>query len=156
MPGAYPKNFSPYLLTNSCTVRAVQLTRTEIKNDLNHVHQAIAKECCSQYFDEVPTTLDNERIVDVTRQISSSTHTVQRRNLRRPLLSCGQPPMTEAEEKKQLRAALKASLAERANECDFQEYEKRTKNWDKLLKLEAMDGARLLRDVCDAHIFRTG
>ncbi len=143
LPGAYPKNFSPYLLTNSLTMRAVQLTRTEIKNDVNYVQQAISKECCSQYFEEVTTAPECERVVDVTRQISSSQNTIQRRVPRKQILSFVQAPITEVEERKQLRAALKASLAERANEFDC-------------LKLQTVDGARLLRDVCNGHIFRTG
>jgi hypothetical protein len=158
LPGAYPKNFSPYILTNSSAPRAVHLTRTEIKNDLCSIQQAIAHESRSQYFDEVINAPNNEPIVDAPCQISTQSK-IQRRNPRRPISSCVQAPLTEAEERKQIRAALKASQVEaaRVNEFNRQgEHRKLHDVWG-LRRLEADDGARLLRDVCSSgQILRTG
>ena len=165
LPGAYPKNFSPYLLTNISTTRAVPLSRPEIRNDLNFIQLAIAKEFSSRYFDEVTTStpeterqIDEPCPIDIPCQKASHQQKIQRRIPRKPNLSSFQAPMTEAEERRQLRAAMKASQLEAARTDNFARAELRTLNENRntAAKQEAVNAAHLLRAVCSGRIFRTG
>jgi hypothetical protein len=164
LPGAYPKNFSPYLLTNISTTRAVSLSHAEIRNDLNSIQQATTKEFSSCYFEEVTSAPDIEKQSGIPCQkhvpIQRASHAqrFQRRAPRKPNLSSIQAPMTEAEERRQLRAAMKASQLEAARATDIERSEFRmlNENWSTATKQEAANGARLLRAVCSGHMFRTG
>ena len=168
MPGAYPKNFSPYLLTNTSTTRAVPLSRPEIRNDLKLIQQALAKEFSSLYFDEVTTStpeterqIDGPCPIDIPCQKASHQQPIQRRIPRKQNLSTFQAPMTEAEERRQLRAAIKASQIEasrRTESTDFARAELRMldETYEAATNQEAVHGARLLRAVCSGRIFRTG
>uniref|UniRef100_A0A7S0MTK7 Uncharacterized protein n=2 Tax=Cryptomonas curvata TaxID=233186 RepID=A0A7S0MTK7_9CRYP len=164
LPGAYPKNFSPYLLTNISTTRAVPLSRSEIRNDLNFIQQAITKKFSSRYFEEVTCAPEIERQIDEPCQIdvpcqkASHQQTIHRRIPRKPNLSSFQVPTTEAEERRQLRAAMKESQLEAAQTNDFARPELRmlNENWNTAAKQEAVNGARLLRAVCSGRMFRTG
>ncbi len=164
LPGAYPKNFSPYVLNHLSTTRAVPLSRTEIRDDLNFIQQAITQEFSSRYFDEVTSTPEIERGNDAPRQhdvpCQKPPHQqiIQRRAHRKPKFSSFQVPTTEAEERRQLRAAMKASQLEAARTNNIQHPESRTlkENWSPATKEEAVNGALLLRAVCSGSMFRTG
>jgi hypothetical protein len=153
LPGAYPKNFSPYLLNNISTTRAVPLPPSEIRNDLNLIQQAITKEFSSRYFDEVHSAQDIEPQVNVPCQDNapcekaSHPQRFQRRIPRKSNLSSFQAPMTEAEERRQLRAAMKASQLEAARPNDLEHLELRMLNENLSIstKQEAVSAARLLR-----------
>jgi hypothetical protein len=163
LPGAYPKNFSPYLLSNFTTTRAVPLSRQEITKDLHFIQQAMTKEFSSHYFEETSTP-ESERQIDEPCQINipcqKAAHQplTQRRIPRKPNLSSIKAPTTEAEERRQLRAAMKASQLEAAQNDDFERWQLRmlNENWNSGTKQEAINGARLLRAVCSGHMFRTG
>jgi hypothetical protein len=159
LPGAYPKNFSPYLLTNTSTPRVVPLSRMEIRKDLHDIQEAMATEFSSHYFEEDGTAPTNGLCVERTCQKSSLPLKIQRRAPRRSNFSSIQAPMTEAEERRQLRAALKASQLEGGRMSDENGCSKmRTadENLDIAAKKEASDGAQSLRRVCRGNIFRTG
>ena len=112
MPGAYPKNFSPYTLVCTSATRAVSLSRPDIRNDLALIQQGIAREFSSKYFDEsdgtIQATPGPESCVEVFKS-KPMVHQKNARVSRRAHLSMIQAPITEAEERRQLRAALKAS-----------------------------------------------
>jgi hypothetical protein len=118
LPGAYPKKFSPYLLEYNSTTRVVPLPRLEIRRDLIEIHDAMAKEFSSHYFDEVGTAPTNEHNIEGTCQKPSVPMIIQRRIPRRSDFCSIPVPMTEAEERRQLRAALKASQIESGGMVD--------------------------------------
>ncbi len=159
LPGAYPKKFSPYLLTNTTTTRAVQLSRLEIRKDLNDIHEAMAKEFSSHYFDEVGTAPANGQNAEPSLQKPSIPLKIQRRGPRRPNFSSIQAPMTEAEERRQLRAALKASQLggeQMVNEDGCSNMRRADEKMDSAAIQKDHEGAKALRRVCKGHIFRTG
>ncbi len=159
LPGAYPRKFSPYVLINTPITRAVQLSRQEIRNDLNDIRGAIANEFSSHYFEEVGIAVTNEKNVEVTCQKPSVPLKIHRRAHRRPNFSSILAPMTEAEERRQLRAALKASQLEGELMMNGHEYSRMRRGsakTDIVADQEYSDGAKALRRVFTGHVLRTG
>ena len=159
LPGAYPKKFSPYLLTNTSTPRVVPLSRVEIRKDLCDIHEAMAKEFSSHYFDEDGTAATNGYRVEGPGQKSPMPSKIQRRAPRRPNFASIQAPMTEAEERRQLRAALKASQLEAGVLMDENRCSKIRISDEKThiaAEKEASEGSVSLRRFCRGHMFRTG
>jgi hypothetical protein len=159
LPGAYPKNFSPYLLTNTSTTRVVPLSRLEIRKDLHDIHEAMANEFSSNYFEEVGTAPKNGQNVEEPNQKPKNPFKIQRRAPRRPNFCSIQAPMTEAEERRQLRAALKASQLEAKGMMDEHGCSKMRISDEEIgiaSKQEASDDSVSLRRVCRGHMFRTG
>ncbi len=158
LPGAYPRKFSPYLMISESTTRAVPLSRAEIKKDLNDIHEAMAKEFSSHYYEESGTSPRNEKCVEPPCKKSSMPLKNQRRAPRRPYFSSIQAPTTEAEERRQLRAALKASQLEA--ECGMDENGSRMRSWDRTSNIcsiqQDYDGAKTLRRICQGNVLRTG
>ena len=112
MPGAYPTNFSPYTLVCTSATRAVSLSRSDIRNDLLLIQQGIVSQFSSKYFDEsdgaTVLTPGSEACIEVFKPKPM----VNQKNVRvsrRAQLCVIQAPLTEAEERRQLRAAIKAS-----------------------------------------------
>ena len=111
-PGAYPRNFSPYLLTRASS-RAVSLSLLDIEHDLVTVQKQLANKFSSIYFEECAVAGNNQYPAAVISTYSFQP--VKQRNYHQrvarrctttiPLLA----PSTEAEEKRQIRAAIKAS-----------------------------------------------
>jgi hypothetical protein len=109
-PGKYPLHFSPYTLENTTNSPAVSLARCEIRSDLEAIGQGMRNEFMSRYFDEIMPMMDNQ---DQPANLHMNSLAVQRKNLlhssRRNTLSRIQAPSTEAEERRQIKAAIKAS-----------------------------------------------
>ena len=124
-PGSYPSNFSPYRLANfSSSNNAVRLTPAEILSDRKELYQATKSEFSSQYFAEKGSpesnqgcphkgnrTHVNEPLFRVSDRVS-----LLRTSGRRALTSVQLPiPKTIQEERKQLRAALRASVKQESH-----------------------------------------
>jgi hypothetical protein len=117
--GAYPSNYSPYRLASQHALNtAVKLAPAEVFSDCKLLRQGILQEFPSKYFEEPeagyhdmedsiktyckpPTTNYSQR------RVSSSRYYNQRE-----FSSQGLPvPLSVAEERRQLRAALQASVS---------------------------------------------
>ena len=112
MPGAYPKNFSPYTLFSTPATRAVSLSRPDIRNDLLLIQKGLVDEFSSKYFDESDGTMVVTPGREACVEVFKPKPVAQQKNVRvsrRAHLSVIQAPINEAEERRQLRAALKAS-----------------------------------------------
>jgi hypothetical protein len=163
LPGAYPRQFSPYTLQQSSNERAVSLSLVDIKNDLQAIHDRVRREFSSQYFDEGAES-GHQPSVAVIFGNSLARDKIQSRVARRKSSTLMQAPQTEAEERKQIRAAIKASRLESAQTPDV--------NRGDLFDIETFstegdsDGVSTeqitliksapLRTVCSGQIFRTG
>ena len=112
-PGAYPKNYSPYTLCNAVNSGAVSLSRPDIRNDLLSIQQAMVREFSSTYFEEVAVTSGCEPNQPIAMEMLAPKPNLQKishpRLARRGIFSAIQAPASEAEERRQLRAAIKAS-----------------------------------------------
>ena len=112
LPGAYPRNFSPYLMKSSTSTSAVTLSRPEIKRDILAIQQAILDEFPSKYFDEAVGNSEQKNDSVAVAEIHVKKPLIARKGnprARRSTLSVIQAPKTEAEERRQLRAAVEAS-----------------------------------------------
>ena len=164
LPGAYPRNFSPYTLANTSTTTAVNLSHKETKNDLFTIQQNLTLEFQSQYFDEDAGQTSHERPVkNITTQLLAPTkinQRIARRNISRSL----QAPITEAEERRQIRAAMKASRLEstQSSEPTFfmaSNTGNSPKEWDQASmsrNQKSDEQFHVLWQVCSEQILRTG
>jgi hypothetical protein len=168
LPGAYPRNFSPYTLTNSSNIRAVTLTSVEIRNDIFSIQQSLVREFSSLYFDEgtgQPGDKAPAEIVIAKQPIQVEIQ--QQRSVRRRFSTVLQAPTSEAEERRQIREAIKASRLESSHsaglyagrssdhECVGNERSKDDMYISTKIQTSAQ-AAHLLRHVCSDQIFRTG
>ena len=118
LPGAYPLNFSPYRLSNLTTsTNAVRLTPAEIYSDCKEIHQAMKNEFASEYFaeegstDKSPAAPQDDFVAKLPSANWSMRASKPRSSGRRVLSSVQLPvPKSIHEERKQLQAALKASI----------------------------------------------
>jgi hypothetical protein len=115
LPGAYPKAFSPYVMSGSGST-AVSLSRSDIKDDLNRIRDGVEKTFMSHYFDEAglqhhePATTPAPAArapmrTSTTRRLSAP------RVARRSLATVIMVPLTLSEERRQLKAAIRASCS---------------------------------------------
>ena len=166
LPGAYPRNFSPYTLECASNSRAVSLSHTEIKNDFLAIHQKMVCEFSSIYFEENATP-GQESGVEVVFANPSMPSKPQQRVARRTTSTLMHAPQTEAEERRQIRAAIKASRLESARSAEI--YSEKSCDegtsaleWDTGRAFSPMEdktctrAASLLQQVCSGKIFRTG
>ena len=167
-PGAYPKNFSPYTLSNTAGTRAVSLTRSDIRNDLLQIEQGMVKEFTSTYFEESSSASDvQNHAVEVI--VFKPPSQKKERLSRRRTFSTIQAPTSEAEERRQIKAAIKASQLDKerlsvkmdtvsdSNSSSLAS-DSLSGTGQRLADLkEAMSkGNLLLRHVCSGKINRTG
>ena len=118
LPGAYPLNFSPYRLSTLTTsTNAVRLTPAEIYSDCIEIYQAMKNEFSSEYFaeegstDASPAASQDGFVAKLPSSTWSMRASKPRSSGRRVLSSLQLPvPKTMHEERKQLQAALKASI----------------------------------------------
>jgi hypothetical protein len=107
--GAYPLHFSPYRQTNTTLSRApVSLARKEILADLQAVQKLLAQSNRTQYFEEPNCTMEPKRLA--TNPVKRN-HAPRAASQRSHALSSLAAPQSLQEERKQMRAALKASVA---------------------------------------------
>ena len=121
-PGCYPLNFSPYRLSYlSSSCNAVRLTPAEVYSDCKLIHQITSQEFSSHYFEEGVPESDKSGSKSAPKRSEASTvlpkqFSMVRSSGRRALTSLQLPiPKTIHEERKQLRAALRASVE--SNSC---------------------------------------
>jgi hypothetical protein len=119
LPGAYPLHFSPYRLANSSkTNNSVSLTPAEIYSDFKEVCEGVMNEFSSEYFAEDGHGCSSAAtpIEECSETKISHINSVKRipapRNSGRRVLSSVQlaTPKTIQEERRQIRAAMKASV----------------------------------------------
>mmetsp|Transcript_5610 Transcript_5610/g.13520 ORF Transcript_5610/g.13520 Transcript_5610/m.13520 type:complete len:228 (+) Transcript_5610:174-857(+) len=108
-PGHYPAGFSPYRLDVRSSL-VVPLSSLDAKQDLLLIENGFKEEFKSTYFDEIdasgPLSPSAEtQKIEIHASIPSGSVCHKRRR------TCNVAPMTKAEETRQLRAALQASLA---------------------------------------------
>ena len=168
-PGAYPKNFSPYTLSNTAGTRAVSLTRSDIRNDLLQIEQGMIKEFSSTYFEESSSASDvQNHAVEVI--VFKPPSQKKERLSRRRTFSTIQAPTSEAEERRQIKAAIKASQLEREerplgkldtafesnhSSCALDSLSGPGKRFA-TRKEDVTVGPVVLRHVCSGKICRTG
>lgn len=111
-PGAYPLHFSPYKLANSSNPRAVSLSSSEIQKDLFMISQKTAIEFSSQYFDEVSVKSEHSSGTKIIVPRLPKVPNFQQRIARRKTSNMLQAPQSPAEERRQMKAAMKASRLE--------------------------------------------
>jgi hypothetical protein len=119
LPGAYPLHYSPYRLANpSSSNNSVSLTPAEIYSDCKEIREGTRTEFSSEYFAEhedagisVATTVE-ELSDSKTLRINSVKRNPAPRYSERRVLSSVQlaMPKTIQEERRQIRAAMKASV----------------------------------------------
>ena len=111
LPGAYPLQYSPYRMSPRSFVRSpVSLTRPEINDDIQAIRENMARLYQNQYFEEEgapgqkepPAKTCSEKIVN---RISGAKPL-----RRRTLVSNVRAPKTAEEERRQIRAAIRASM----------------------------------------------
>ena len=119
LPGAYPLHFSPYRLANlSSTNNSVSLTPAEIYSDCKEVSEGVQTEFSSKYFVEVgdggntvATPIEDYSDAKITLINSVKRMPAPRYSGRRVLSSVQLAmPKTIQEERRQIRAAMKASV----------------------------------------------
>jgi hypothetical protein len=116
--GAYPPNYSPYRLSNLHALNnAVKLTPAEVFSDCKLLRQGILKEFPSQYFEELEGGYPMEDSNKTSSKPPMSNYSQRRVSSfrycnQRELSSKGLPvPKSIGEERRQLRAALQASVS---------------------------------------------
>ena len=119
LPGAYPLHYSPYRLANpSSSNNSVSLTPAEVYSDCKEICEGVRTEFSSKYFVEhsdghnyVANPVEDRSDLKVSRINSVKRNPTPRFSGRRVLSSVQLAmPKTIQEERRQLRAAMKASV----------------------------------------------
>ncbi len=93
----------------------MSLSRPEIRDDLLSIQQAIAREFSSTYFEETAVSsasVHEPPAVELVTPKQPTLKNTHHRLARRSTLSAIQAPTSEAQERRQLKAAIKASQLE--------------------------------------------
>jgi hypothetical protein len=112
-PGAYPLHFSPYRLSVATHARIpVSLSRQEILSDLQDIQNSTAAIFKSTYFDETGVQESSFPLSEASKSPANFvTNAVPRSVVRhKPRVQYGlEAPLTPEEERRQIRAAIRAS-----------------------------------------------
>jgi hypothetical protein len=117
--GAYPNQFSPYRMQSGRSLKMpVSLTHVEINHDMKVIEQEYPQCFASAYFEEEvhsdPQNLTSPSCGTKSASNPDSKMIIYRNSARRrapPTLQLAPIPSTLQEERRQLRAAMKASVA---------------------------------------------
>jgi hypothetical protein len=115
IPGAYPLHYSPYRLASTSPSRVtISLSRQEILPDLLNIQCSLSSTFKSQYFDESGVNIGSSASIEANRDSvllpkKPISRTIGRQ---RPKKSNDlAAPQTLEEERRQIRAAIRASKA---------------------------------------------
>ena len=118
-PGSYPLHYSPYRLSNSHVSRAISIPRQDALSDLESIRRSISHTFISHYFEEPGAPVHRSpasapACIQAPLPSSSLPKPPMQRNAARTRprpIQTAEAPQTPEEERRQLRAAIRASKA---------------------------------------------